>query len=159
MESQSKRIGELLVEKGLITKESLEEALKIQKVSKEFLGAILVKNNLVNEEELLKTLAEKYSLRFIRLKNKYIDWDLVKGFSSSLILDHKCFPVKRDRLSVTIAISNPLDIWAIKKAEEEAKGASLVLVLATEQDIREVTERYLEYMRGKLPQIFEKENS
>lgn len=153
MDRIQKLIGEILIEKGIINPEQLKSALEEQKTTKEFLGTILIKKSHIKEEDLLQALSVQFKVPFVRLKDKYIDWNLVKSFSSSLILDYKCFPVEKDDLSVTIAITNPLDMWAMQKCEEEARPLRLKLVLATQDDIKEATERYQQYLRGNLSKM------
>lgn len=149
-----KRLGEILIEKGLITAEQLKEALAQQSETKEFLGKILLKKNISRETDLLEALAAQFNIRYARLKYRYIDWQLLKQFSVALILDYHCIPIARDEWSVTIAISNPLDAWAIKKAEEEARGLRINLVLASEDDIKEIIQRYQKYLRSHISEIF-----
>jgi type IV pilus assembly protein PilB len=153
MDRIQKLLGEILIEKGIINPEQLKAALEEQKKSKEFLGTILIRNNHIKEEDLLQALSVQFNVPFVRLKNKYIDWSLVKQFSSSLILDYKCFPVEKDDLTVTIAITNPLDMWALQKTEEEARPLRLKLVLTTQADIKEAIERYQQYLRGNISRL------
>lgn len=150
MQKKEIRIGEILLEKGLISTEQLKEALLEQKNSKEYLGKLLLRKKLISEQDLLRVLSEQFGLAVISLKNKYIDWPLVKRFSSSLILDYNCFPLKQDDWSVTFAITNPLDPWTIKKIEEEVSGIKLKLVLVSQDDMCEVIQRYQEYTRKNL---------
>lgn len=153
MDRIQKLLGEILIEKGIINSEQLKVALEEQRESKEFLGTILIRKNQIKEEDLLQSLSEQFNVPFVRFKNKYLDWKLVKQFSSSLILDYGCFPVDKDDLTVTIAITNPLDMWALKKCEEEARPLRLKLVLATQSDIQEAIERYKQYLRGNISKI------
>jgi type IV pilus assembly protein PilB len=153
MDRIQKLLGEIFVEKGIINSEQLKVALEEQRTSKEFLGTILIRKNQIKEEDLLQALSEQFNVPFVRIKDKYIDWDLVKKFSSSLILDYKCFPVEKDDLTVTIAITNPLDMWALQKCEEESRPSRLKLVLATQSDIQEAIERYQQYMRGNISKM------
>lgn len=149
-----KKLGEILMERGLITSEQLKEALDEQRKTNEFLGKILLRKNQIKEKDLLEALSEQFNIPHLSLKYKYIDWQLAKQFSLALILDCKCFPIAKDEWSVTIAITNPLDVWAIKKAEEEARGLKLKLVLVSEGDMKEVIERYQQYLRANISQIF-----
>lgn len=154
-DKKQKRLGEILIEKGLLTQPQLEAALERQKRTKEFLGAILLKENLIKERYLLEALSEQCGVPVISLKNRYIDWKFVKQFTPELILGYKCFPVGKDDWAVTVAVTNPLDVWPIKKAEEEARGLKLKLVLVSEEDMREAIERYREFMRGDISKAFE----
>jgi len=83
-------------------------------------------------------------------KNLYIDWELVKQFSPSFILQDKCFPIKKDEWSVTIAIINPLDVWAMKKAEDESRGLKTKFVLVSMSDMEDLAKRYNQFMRGNI---------
>lgn len=147
---KQKLIGEILIDKGLITIEQLNQALEEQRRTKEFIGAILLKKNWLKEKDFLEALAERFHLGYTNLKYQYIDWSFVKQFSASVILDYKCFPVQRDDSSITIAITNPLDAWVIKKAEEQARGFKLKLVLVSESDMREAILRYRQYLQGNV---------
>jgi hypothetical protein len=155
MEKEQKRLGEILIEKGLITSEQLAHTLQTQKRSKEFLGKILIESGRIQEKDLLAALSQQFDMPLVSLKDKYIDWALVKQFSPSLILDFRCFPVSRDERSVTMAVNNPLDAWALQKAEEEAKGLKLKLVLVSLEDMEEAMHRYREYVRGNISKLFD----
>jgi len=67
----SKFIGEILVEKNLVTEEQLQTALSEQQQTKEFLGTILVRRSFISEEDLLKGLSEQFDMPYRVLKNKY----------------------------------------------------------------------------------------
>ena len=154
MQRGQKKLGEILVEKGLINQQQLKEALEQQARTKEFLGAILLKKRLIEEKELQAALSQQFDIPVVSLKDKYIDWNMVREFHSSLILDYKCFPLQRDDWSVTVAITNPLDIWAIKRAEEETTGFKLKLVLVSTADMNEAIARYQQYIRADIQKRF-----
>ncbi len=143
-----------MLEKGLITAEQLKIALDEQVMTKEFLGKILLRHGQIREEDLLAALSEQFKIPVIPLHDKYIDWNLVKSFSASLILDYRCFPVSRDENSVTVAITNPLNAWVIHKIEEEARGFPLKLVLVSQGDIDEAIHRYQQYLRQDITKWF-----
>lgn len=149
MTREQKRLGDILVEKGFISREELKDALDVQKKTKEFLGLILLKNNYIKEEELLRALSEQFDIPFVSLRYRYIDWNFVRRFSSSLILDYRCFPVQGAGSSITVAITNPLDAWALEKAEEATRGFELKLVLVSESDMEEAISRYKEYIQKR----------
>jgi len=154
MLKSEKKLGEILLEEGLITEQELKSSLKEQAVTKEFLGKILIRKNLIKEKDLLTALAKQFNLSVVSLKNKYIDWQIAKDFSSSLIFDYRCLPIQKDNNSVTMAINNPLDIKVIKKAEEEAKGLNLKWVLVAQEDLEDAILRYQKYLRGQILKLF-----
>ncbi|MFA5356745.1 MAG: hypothetical protein WC301_05000 [Candidatus Omnitrophota bacterium] len=146
MLKSNKKLGEILTEKGLVTPESLKEALADQAHTGEYLGDILVKKGMIAEKDLLFAVSEQFGIPFVELRNQYIDWQAAKSFSASLVLEYKYLPFKRDNLKVTIAITDPFNVWALKKAEEEARGLQLELVLVSSSDMDEATQRYKKYM-------------
>lgn len=137
-----KKIGEILIERGLITQAQLEDALAEQARTNKFLGDILIKNRKILEKDLLSVLAKQFNLSFIELHSENINWDFVKKFSPSLILDHKCIPIRQDEWSVTFGINNPLDVNLIKRAEDEARGLKLNLVLISRNDLEGFIVKY-----------------
>jgi hypothetical protein len=144
------RLGEFLVGKGLISEEELSAALKIQAATKELLGAIIVKSGYIKERELLRALSEHFGIPLARLKDRYLNWDIVTKFSPSLILEHRFFPVEADDISVTVAVTDPLDVWGLKKLKEEAKELDTSIVLVSEEDMDEAIGRYRAFMRDRL---------
>ena len=137
-----KKIGEILIENGLLTPEHLFLALEEQKRTKEFLGKILVKHSFISENDLMKILSVQYDIPIVSIKNLSLNWELVKEFSPSFVLDCKCLPLKKEEYSITVAISNPLDVRAIQKAEEEARGLKVKFVLALESEIEHMLQGY-----------------
>ncbi|HBO97493.1 MAG TPA: hypothetical protein DE315_02745 [Candidatus Omnitrophica bacterium] len=155
MANKRKLTGEILVQKGLISQEQLAGALGEQEVTKEFLGAILLKKKWVKEKDLMQALSEHFNIPLVDLKNQYIDWDLVKHFSPSLIMDHHYFPFARDDRSVTMAVINPLDAWSLKRAEEESRGLVLKLALTSQADMEDAVKRYHLYIQKNVPKILD----
>ena len=136
----ARRLGELFMDKGCISAAQLETALKEQRTSKEFIGAILVRKGWVTEEELLKTLGEQYGIPYVRLAAEQIDWSVAGQFSPALT-DRACFPMRMDETSVTVAITNPLDAWVLSELGRWVGRRKLQLVLASEQEIRAAIRR------------------
>ena len=133
--SELKRIGELLITKGLIRPWQLNLALEEQRASHEFLGAILVKKGWLKEEALLQALAEQFGLRYVHLLHEDVDWKVARHFSSSLMKDHHCVPVRMNRDTLTVAMCNPLDAWAMSELQREAGFRKVEVVLAATQEI------------------------
>ena len=68
-----RRIGEILVNQGLISADQLEESLAIQQKTSELLGTILLDLGLVTEADIAKTICIQYQLPFITLVNYEFD--------------------------------------------------------------------------------------
>ena len=154
MQERRKKLGEILISKGLITNDQLDIALAEQAKSNVFLGIILVKKLYVKEKELSKALSDQFNIPLVSLENMPVDLSLTKQFSSSLVMDNKCFPIKSDDYSVTFAIINPLDVWAINKAEQETGGRRAKFVIVTPSDMEEITKRYVKYKQAEISKLF-----
>lgn len=152
----TKYLGEILLGKALITEAQIQEALRLQQQTKEFLGTILLRLGFITERDLLEALSIQFDLPFISLKNSYIEWELVDGFSGSLLIDRRCFPVSQEGDCITMAITNPLNAEALSQAESEAKGRKIKPVLVTEADMDDVIQRYRQYRKSKLQRLFPK---
>lgn len=156
MEKNSRRIGEILMAKGFVTEAQLHDALMEQKVSEKFVGMILKEKGAITDHDLMDALAEQFNIPLIDMRSQYIDMELARKFSSSLIVDHKCFPLKAEENSVTFAIINPLDMIALSKMDEEASPRSVVHVLVTESDMNEVIEQYRKYVSQSIQRLLKR---
>lgn len=142
MQRSQKRIGEFLVDKGLISDEELRSALDEQKTSKKFIGEIFLHRGMVTERELSEALAEQFNMPFVNLGPSDIDWDLALRFPSSLILEHNCMPVHEEEDYITVAITNPLEVSAVGDIEKLAEFRKIKAVLVTASNMKEMVEVY-----------------
>ena len=153
MKKKGKYLGEILVSKGFITDNELQMVIQEQLRNKKFIGTMMIEKGLINEDDLLNALAEQFGVEAIRLKDVEIDWEIAGKFSSSMITDCKCIPVKADDETVTLVISNPLDVWVLDKAEKEVAPRRLKIALTTISDmdaaIKEYRRRSIQSMMKK----------
>ncbi|MDD5348067.1 MAG: hypothetical protein PHT59_05585 [Candidatus Omnitrophica bacterium] len=158
MEKSSKRIGEILIEKGFITEAQVLDALRDQKISGKFLGMILVDKGLISEAQVTEALGAQFDLRVVDVGRDDLNWNLARKFSSSLLVDHKCFPITEDEQTVTVAIVNPLDAVALAKLEEESQPKSLVLVLASDSSMNEVVKEYKQHISQSIKDLLRRKS-
>lgn len=156
MNKSVKRIGEILIGKGRITEAQVLDALNDQKLSGKFLGKIMVEKGLLSEEELTEALGAQFDLPLVDISLEHVNMELVRKFSSALVIDHKCVPLSEDESSVTVAIINPLDAVALAKLEEEANPRVLKLVLACEKDVDLVVEQYRKYINENIQRLLKR---
>ena len=142
-------LGNILIKKGILNRTQLDEALTEQRKTKEFLGTILIRKELITQKELLDALSYQFDIPIISLKYEYIDWKFISQFHPSLVLDFGCVPLKKDENILKVAITNPLDVWTMIEAEKIAGDLKLELVLISDEDMKDVVDRYKRYLRGK----------
>ena len=111
------RIGDILIEKQIITQQELDLALKEHQDTKEFLGQTLVRLNLITEEKLLKVLAEQQGIEFLDLKETKIADSVIENVPAKFAWHYKIMPTRIDGNVLTVAISNPFDMWPVDDLE------------------------------------------
>ena len=124
------------MERRLITQRQLDEALSEQRASKEFIGEILIRLGFIKPEALLAVLSERYHIPHESLRVEQIDWAVVKQFPFSTLSQGKCFPVRADAESVTMAIANPLDVSTLSSIERMTGMRRMNIVLVLEQELQ-----------------------
>jgi type IV pilus assembly protein PilB len=157
MGKTSKRIGEILIEKGLLSEKQLAEALQEQKTSSGFLGTILINKGWISQKNFLGVLAEQFGLQLVDMRQENIDMELARSFPASLILQQKCFPLRQDDESITVAIINPLNAAAISQIDQAVKPRRVNLVLASEEDIDTAIQDYRRYVSQGIQRLLKKD--
>ena len=140
----TRRIGEILIARHLITPQQLEQALSQQRSTKEFLGAILIRMGLIKPDTLLATLSEQFGIPQETVSPDRIDWTVVKQFPASILAERLCFPLRADAESVTVAIANPLDAWSLSAMENASGFRKIKPVLVLEAELRLLQQAYQE---------------
>lgn len=130
------RIGEILVQKKLISWEQLEEALDEQKKTKEFTGEILIRKGFIAPLFLYKALADQYKLRFVDLKRTFINTKAVQLLPRSICEKYSLFPIELGQGSLIIGISNPLSSWPEMEIKQLAKREKVETVLCMPSHIQ-----------------------
>ena len=144
------------LEKGFISEAQLADALSEQKLNNIFLGEILTRKGALSKEHFLEALSLQFDIPMVNLKQQNIDPELAGKFSSSLVVDHKCFPLFKQQDSITVAIVNPLDAVGLSKIEEEAQGSKVNLVLASEEDLEELLKKYRQQISQNIQRLLRK---
>lgn len=134
------RIGEILVQKKLISWEQLEEALAEQRRTKEFTGEILIRKGYIPAAFLYKALAEQYEMRFVDLKKTVINPKAVELIPRSICEKYGIFPIERGAESLIIGISNPLNTWPEMEIKQLTKIEKIDTVLCLPAHIQQAIE-------------------
>lgn len=133
------KIGQMLINKKLITHEQLEAALAEQGKTGELLGAILIRKGFLGEEDFLKVLSEQFNVPFIKLKETAIDPLAIKKVPAKFAWYYKAMPVKFVDNKLLIASSDPL------RSLDDLRiflGYDLKPALASEAEIMETIKEY-----------------
>ena len=129
-----KQLGELLIDNKIITRENLEEALKVQKEKGGLIGQILVSMKFATEEAIAQALTAQYGFPYLPLSNYEIDPVVVKIIPERVARQYELIAADRVGNILTIVMSNPLNTQAIEDVEMITKLTMQVFV-STSTDI------------------------
>jgi len=151
----NKRIGDILIEQGLITSLQLKEALELQKNgNKKRLGEIFVEIGALSREELYGILQYIYETEYVDLSNCVIDPEVISLISEKAALRFKLIPISKNDDELVIAMANPLDVYAIDFVRAHTKIKKIKSLLASEEDVLNAITNY--YELGEYDDILEK---
>ncbi|CAM5182898.1 Type IV pilus assembly protein PilB OS=Ureibacillus acetophenoni OX=614649 GN=SAMN05877842_10477 PE=3 SV=1 [Ureibacillus acetophenoni] len=136
-----KRLGDLLVEAGVITNEQLDYALK-NKSYEEKLGDFLIRENFITEQQLIEVLEFQLGIPHINLNQYAIEPELLQLVPAELAKRAKIMPIRRDRNKLFIAMADPMDYFAIEEVRM-ATGCQIETSIAAKDDLyRTITKYY-----------------
>lgn len=135
-------LGQLLLMKGVITQEQLDNALEIQKKTKKFLGEILVENGYVSRETLLECLTEQKQADFVKLsKVKGIRPEVVQLIPEAIARRYCVLATALSDDVLVVAMKDPADIVAIDTIKR-ITNKRIKVVRADEKEILDRIDRY-----------------
>ena len=113
------RLGDLLVEKGLITEEQLQHALSEQKKLGRKLGGTLVELGMIDEDSLLNLLASQLNIPLIDINNYNYSNDVAKLLPESIARRYRALVIEdRDR-DYLVVMADPTDIYALDEIQSK----------------------------------------
>ncbi len=145
------RLGELLIERGLIAPEDLDRALELQRERGDKLGRILVDMGYLAQRDLLNALSAQLGLPIATLTTPPSVPEL-EGLSPRFLRQSLLFPVSVDEGVLTLAMADPLDFEAINAVQTFSK-LEVRPQLASEQDILDALERNFTETAGQTAAI------
>ena len=116
-----KRLGEMLVDVGVITEEQLTEALAKQKGSGKRLGTVLVDEHFITETQLIETLRMQLGIDFIDLNKAKIDPSMVNLVPKNVAKKERVVPVKLVHDNLYLAMEDPMNFMAIENVKNTTR--------------------------------------
>jgi type IV pilus assembly protein PilB len=150
----NRRLGDLLVAEGLITPEDLRRALSEQKGTSEKLGSILVRLNLLSEEQLIGFLSRQYGIPSITLSQLDIDPEVLRLVPSQLAKRYEVIPIKRTGNALTLAMSDPTNVFALDDVAF-LTNLQVLPVVASQGSIRKAIDRTYDSQATAITDVLE----
>jgi type IV pilus assembly protein PilB len=138
------RVGDLLVEKAIISAEQLSQALAYQKDRghQKLLGEIVVELKFASEEQVLEVLAAAYGVPFARIGPKLADPKIIETLPRDFLEKQIVLPLFVVNGKLTIAVHEPTNVFLIEEIER-LSGCGVQIVAATARDISQTLQAYL----------------
>ena len=148
-----KLLGEILINKGFITREQLNEALKKSPENEEVLGRMLIKIGYLKEAQLFEVLGEQFNIPYYpRLKEIIISPDVIRAVPVKFVQHYGFMPLELKEKVLTIAVSNPMDVWLAENIKLNL-GLNVQRVLSTHTEIEEAIRKYYGTVAGTVDKI------
>ncbi|MBE3592505.1 MAG: type II secretion system ATPase GspE [Thermoanaerobacter sp.] len=152
-----KKLGELLVEVGLITEEQLKHAIEVQNKTGEKLGKVLIKLGYVTESQILEALEFQLGIPHVDLQKYYIDPDVAKLIPEAVAKRHTIIPIKKDKDGILVAMADPLNIFALDDVRIITKQNVKPLIASEGSILKAIDRIYGREQAEKAVQDFKKE--
>jgi len=133
--------GDFLVRLGILTADQLKRALPEQKQRGERLEQTLIRLKYASEEKIMQCLADYFSLPFIDLNNYLIDEKVIEIIPEEMARRHMLVPLFAIGNTITVAMSNPLNIFALDAVKNRTK-TDVEVVISTEEKIQKAIDKH-----------------
>jgi len=136
-----KKVGDILIEKGVISEAQLEQALTEQKKTGRKIGQILVESGLITENQLIDTISERLKIPKISLDSMVIDPSVIELVPVEVARRYCLVPAFRIGDNLTVAMSDPLNIIAIEELKYLTK-CDIKRVISSRDQINAAIDQY-----------------
>lgn len=144
-QAKPKKIGDRLIEKGLITPEQLKIALEIQKSTSRLLGEVFVDLGFLNENELASLLSQDMDAMHIPTLEGYsIDHDALRLIPKKVSQELKVMPLSLADNELTVAVTDPYDIITVDELRRVSRKAIRTMVSSENEILKAVDFWYAE---------------
>src|SRR5579862_3977639 len=135
------RLGEILIERRLITAEDLERALELQRERGDKLGKILVDLGFIAMRDVLAALAEQLRVPLLAIEGPPASSPETEALSPKFLRQFRCLPIALHDHTVTLAMADPLD-FETRSTVAACTGLTVNPSIAGEQEILDAIDRY-----------------
>jgi len=135
------RLGDILLQEGLITEAELKEALEEQRRSGERLGEILVKQGYITSAQLGKALEKQLGIPYVDLSEVNIHPQVARLIPEEIARRYTCIPVKIEKNWLYVAMSPPISLKTVEEIKLQT-GLRIRPLIATRTEILRAINHY-----------------
>jgi type IV pilus assembly protein PilB len=138
------QLGQLLLERNIVTAEQIERALTEQKEKghRKLLGELLVEMGYCTENQIASALAKAYGVPYAQVGPKICDPKVLEKLPRDFLEEHIVLPLFEVRGVLTAAVSEPANVFLIDEIERMSK-CKVQIVCSTSKDINATLQTYL----------------
>lgn len=118
-ETIKKRLGEILIEDGILSPENLEEALNQQKKEGGIIGQILIRHGYISEEDLVAAVAKQLKVPYLPLANYSINADTVRLLTKEFCVRNQVILFDQTDKYIFVAMGDPLNDAAVEEIQKK----------------------------------------
>lgn len=155
-----RKLGDLLIISEKITYEQLKVVLAKQSISGRRLGEILIDEGIVSEEDIIDTLGIQLAIPRICFEMINVDYEAVKLIPENIANKYLLMPIGFDGDRIKIAMSDPLNLFALEDVKI-ASGYEPMPFLSSKNEIRNAIEKYYtkQYVQKAAEELSKEQNS
>lgn len=136
------RLGDLLVEEGLLTPEQLTKSLELQKQDpSKRLGQVIIAEGFVREEDILTALAEQLGVEYLEAGAFDSDVRLASKLRVDTLKRCLAVPVEEQKDGYLVAFADPLDIGAQDTIQRALSDKPIIMAITSEQEVAKIIRR------------------
>ncbi len=143
------RLGEMLIERQLITPDDLEKALEIQKERDDKIGKILIDLGFVATRDVMAALSDQLKVPLVSLDSPPPVTPELEGLSAKFLRQFRCLPVAMRDSTLTLAMADPLDFETLSVVKN-VTGMRVQPALAPDQEILDAIDKF--YGESEMPE-------
>lgn len=138
--ANKRKLGDLLVQADMITKDQLKEGLQEQVKTGKKLGEILVEKGWVTEQNIIEVLEFQLGIPQVDLSKYVIDSKAAGMINENLAKRHMLIPIKIENNRLVVAMSDPLNVFALDDVRITTK-MEVIPVIASLSDVKSAIDR------------------
>lgn len=135
------RVGSMLLDSGLVNAEELQKIGSLQKSTGKRIARLVIEEGLVQEEELMNLIEERFNIQRVNLNDYHISSAAIDTITAGLAIQHRVIPLEAKDDHLLLAMSDPLDLNAIDEIEMYT-GRTVTPVLSRESAINHLVTQF-----------------
>jgi len=148
-----KKIGDLLIERNIITKEQLDQALEEQKRKGGYLSQHLIALGFVSELDIASCLSNQFNFAYLPLKNYTISKEVLELIPLKWIRIYTLIPIDKIRSVVSVIMADPLNEGVIQMLQQ-VTNCDIEVFISTYSEINEAIDKYFGEKLRDLKEVY-----